>query len=476
MEVAVTCSSSRIGRAFTCLFSMFFAGMLASCTGAVITAPQREEQSQPLFTLESPYLAETIYRHKAQTHVHSHAGADAAQSRFEVERTYRTKGYDVIFLTDHNQVTEDPRVGCDEKQRCILHIPGAESGWACRHHMIVLGANEPEMLEWPEDIVGVSDAFTNETWSNRCSAIQERINDLGRNGALVILAHPMGEYYLGGTYYDLNELFAEGYVGIEIWTPGSDSRGWWNQLSGAGRRIWGLASDDCEDLNGRSFNRGWIMVRSGKVFSPEDMNTSKEEELRQDILQNIRAGNFWAVVRGPEADPGLDTDDDGPLVAIVVDGATLRVVTDQPNSRIRFIGHCTLLKEDVGQGASYTADGTERYLRVEIEQQRNGTTYVAYSQPVFINDTDPNDQGVEGRVNMSLNFVHLNFLNQCGNVNHPLLVKEDPGDYRQVLPAGQYFVRAEDKYHEAIGKVLVPISGFVHLDLTMQLKPGMKEP
>ena len=64
--------------------------------------------------------------------------------------------------------------------------------------------------------------------------------------------------------------------------------------------VWGFAAEhDCHDQHSRkSFNRGWIVVNCRPGITSY-IDTPQEDELRQDILQNIKDGNFVAVVRSP---------------------------------------------------------------------------------------------------------------------------------------------------------------------------------
>lgn len=303
-----------------------------------------------------------------------------------VEETYRAKGYNFIFLTDHNNVTPDPDVGCKGEQ-CILHIASGEDGWLCRHHMVVLGIHNPDLVS------------TTNTSCISENTIQERIDTFLADGALVVLAHPAGDYALGGVgpTYEQDELLNNfNYTGIEIWTPGSNSIDWWDSVLMQGRQVWGFASDDCEDLEGGSFNRGWLMVNTEKGPLTYYADNNKEDLIRQDIVQNIKTGNFYAVVRGPNGNPETNTDDSGPMLIIWVDGPTLHVLTDQPDSIIRFItgnGPQQLETPTPELGASYTITGTESFIRVEVEQMRNGVQYMAYSQPIFVRDRDATGQG-----------------------------------------------------------------------------------
>jgi hypothetical protein len=482
--------------------------LVIGCGPTLEPGPEPTDTPVPKFVLESPYQGQpTAYRYKAQTHAHSLIPAnrlDTSDSASEVETAYRDKGYSVIFLTNHNTATDDPGVGCDSSgQNCIFHITSGESGWLCRHHLIVLANNTPSLLEWRDDdwanaeamialgvasllfapvsIVGMGVVIPSWVvrWNNACfDHKQERITKFAEDGSLVVIAHPQGRYKEGGTFWEYDELFGlGGYSGIEIISGQYDSRYTWDSLLTCQRRSWAFAADDCENIQGTAFNRGWIVVNSSLGPISDYMDSPQREQFTSDILGSIKAGNFYAVSRVVNADSGPGSTDLGPLLRIETDGQTIQAWTDRVDSTIRFVSRGNPLTETVGVGASYTANGVEEYIRVEVEQQRNGITYVAYSQPVFIKDLDPSDQGVEGQVTLNYGSADVNFSNFCGAYKHIIVTERTEGRFREHMHPGVYDVRVEDKYYEWGGVVKVPISGFIDLGyIDMKLKRGTIPP
>lgn len=290
--------------------------------------------------------------------LHSHTDrSDGRLPPGAVVDWYAGRGYDFLALTDHGRVTRyEPR------QRHILMIPGAEvtaydEPAGSFHHLVAL-------LE-PEQVDSVARL--------EVSSPQRIINELGEAGATVIMAHP---YWLGLTSAELARL--EGAVGLEIYNNLAEierGRGYsephWDDLLLAGKRVWGLAVDDCHwralDAGG-----GWVMVRAPEL-------TPKA------ILQAIRTGDFYST-QGPEIKRfGVQYDRVGGLLP----GAGGQVILEcSPCRRIVFYGNRWLgtVVEAAEQGeeplvtASYPLTGKETYVRamcVDYAGRR------AWTQPVF---------------------------------------------------------------------------------------------
>ena len=85
--------------------------------------------------------------HKGQTHCHSKESPDGHDGKWGFEGAYQEMGYSfAVCLTDHNRATPDPgREG-------IVHIDSGEDGYACRHHLCVLGINW-DAVHWHHDHV-----------------------------------------------------------------------------------------------------------------------------------------------------------------------------------------------------------------------------------------------------------------------------------------------------------------------------------
>lgn len=305
------------------------------------------------FIFLNPYK-NYLYWYKGQLHCHS-TKSDGNQGPKGVEETYRDFGYDFVCLTDHNTVTGDPGVPD------ILHISCEED--TCKGIGHMLSINIYAHIKGCET--------------------QETINSIIRQGGFPVMAHPNwdNDNTKGDEKWSHDELDElRGYVGVEIYNAGCGGKGYafdkWDYLLTKRRQIWGFATDDCHNINDEGeFNRGWIVVNSNKY--PID---------KADILQNIKAGNFYAVARSPGNLPATrGSSDKGPVLNIMVTDNVITVGTDNP-STIRFIGRkgITLKTVYASSNANYECHGLEEYVRIEVEQVRSGEICIAYSQPIFL--------------------------------------------------------------------------------------------
>jgi len=268
---------------------------------------------------------------------------------------YASRGYDFLALTDHGRVTRyEPR------QRPLLMVPGAEvTAYDERrgsfHHLLALmEQGQAESLERLE-----------------VTAPQRLLDKLVGVGATVILAHP---YWLGLSSAELDRL--QGAVGLEVYNHLCQierGRGYseshWDELLLRGRRLWGLAVDDCHwrtmDTGG-----GWVMVRAPELSVAA-------------ILESIRCGDFYAT-QGPEIHE-LQLE---PEPASSPPGRRNVTVRCSPCRKIIFYADRWLgLVVDAGEQdgellttASYQLTGKETYVRVTCIDQAGRK---AWSQPVF---------------------------------------------------------------------------------------------
>lgn len=502
------------------LVMLMLSGYLTSCTnGGGLHFPIVES------FLENPHMNYPYY-YKGQIHVHTSEGADGEFSPTWVETEYRNKGYTFISLTDHNEITDlEPPIGCDNDGHCILHIPGEENGNLCPNHILVIGIDldrlgcDPNNKECDSDLVcdriidpncnGVPDGPSDENVQegiDYLNSVQEisLLNVHGLSGGKAQCTDASS-----GTWPISDLLNTHDYTGMLI-LNGTNWSGYprWDAVlsQGRDRRTWAAAGDDFEtggcfiygvpqpgyycpqnpasnpdSIYGQlenSFNRGWIVVNSSIGPAEDYIGTSREDELRQDILTNIKLGNFYAVVRSPEIKGdtfvGMGTDDIGPQLQVKVVGSIVTVETDQVSDEIRFlytnveqIRVCAtnqanddivchterskgVYKSNNVQSASYTVPETAMYVRVEIDQHRNGILYTAYSQPLYFLT-----QGYEGMVTdpqtgNGIPYVKLTFVSQDYNdtiINEGGRITvvgetDNRGWYHIRLPKGIYMVSA----------------------------------
>lgn len=298
------------------------------------------------------------YWYRGQTHTHTLAGPSESGGRrlpvSDVIRLYEEAGYDFLAITDHNTV------GTWHSDDLVI-VNGCESGKSWENHLVSLGVSTcPEQCAscfWEGGGYPLCSYGTN----------QKRIDHvvLQENG-VAILAHPSSrgrDCWPGGpleTGWSMDKLKAlHDYHAVEI----NNSMEEWEFLLDLGRSVWGVAADDFHSRD--DIGDGWIVVNS-------QMDPTNEE----DLLDNIREGNFYAVVAGNGGEgPGFEHIYDlGNIVSVAFHGA----------NKIRFFDCVGLLLEERAEGSfSYIPDDSRRvpagYVRIELEDGRGN---IAYSQPL----------------------------------------------------------------------------------------------
>jgi len=346
--------------------------------------------SKGQFLIENPHRNHGFW-HKVQVHCHTQeSDARRGQTPRLVEEAYRDAGYSCVFLTDHNRVTPGPGVPG------ILHIDSAEYGLG-RHHTLALGIDRNGDENGIASITGCA-----------CRNIPKRLAHIaGVDKAIPVAAHPNARHFCSGPLHPLwcgggwspEELttHAQHYAGLEIFNANNAARRMWGLsrwdevLASGARRIWGFASDDCHDVrNDRTFDRGWILVNS--AIDPKDCRQGlvDPDALRRDILENIRGGNFWAVVRqGRRGRENSGSIDAGPSLVISHSQGQISVAAECPCETIEFYAGSSSRRESTSAsgsaGFAYDVGDWEDYVRVRVVQKTNdGQCLMAFSQPLAI--------------------------------------------------------------------------------------------
>ena len=279
---------------------------------------------------------------RANLHTHTTA-SDGALAPDLVCAKYREAGYHILAITDHERLTP---CGC-QPEADFLTIPGTEVGWPNVLHLgarkVVQGGTLPETLE----------------------AIQ-------REGGLAVIAHPFST-----TAESL--LAVEGYQAIEIVnffclmhhefgpeaSPAGEALGLWDDLLRAGRRVWGIASDDAHFKDVPDFAGAWVWVQA-------------EELTEVEVLRAIEAGRFYAS-EGPQVHE-VTVEQDGSLHVRSTPVAEVRLVTDDSEAT-----HTR--RSDRGEDESFSVSleglGLMKpgYVRVELRDVQGRR---AWLNPVFI--------------------------------------------------------------------------------------------
>lgn len=298
---------------------------------------------------------------KGNTHTHT-TESDGDSPPEVVADWYKTHGYNFLVLSDHNVLTDSAKYDADPMDNFIL-IPGEEvttkfdSDYVHQIHVNALGIKEVI-----KPVVGYSVTST----------LQNNINEIVKLGGLPHINHPNFRY--GIDYKDLAQVKGCNLIEICNAHPRVDNAGdsahisveqMWDILLSQDREIYGIASDDAHHF--KEFDQtkkanpghGWIMVQVNKLT-------------QQEVLDNIRKGNFYAST-------GVE------LADYLFDGKTLHI-SISPTANIkyvtRFIGkYGQILGEINGLEATYkfTGSPSEAYIRAKIISSDGK---VAWTQPV----------------------------------------------------------------------------------------------
>lgn len=208
---------------------------------------------------------------EARAMLHSHSTAsDGRLPPGDVLEYYRSNGFKVVSLTDHDKITR-----VDESNGCIF-VPGVEvssgrSKLGESYHIVAL------MIE-DEGILRVKDSP------------QEFIDRVSSSGGVAFIAHP---HWSNLVYEDLAGL--EGYMGIEIYNTGCEaevSKGYsltyWDNILSRDPGIFGLAVDDAHRyiLPPIDALGGWVTL-------------FLDEESSDSVVDALKDGRFYSSM-GPE--------------------------------------------------------------------------------------------------------------------------------------------------------------------------------
>lgn len=288
------------------------------------------------FRIHDPYAVPGQFR-KVQLHCHTTESDGRFRPR-ELLGMYKDAGYSFVFITDHNRVTR-----CDDlNDDTFLALPGTED--TVSYLLPPLGPHLGRL-------------FTDH--STQRGSAQERIDATLKQGALSSLCHPSWTGNLWtGTWSSEAVTRLRGYNFLEVINPHSDpikdTALWQAALRARGARapVWAVAVDDCH--RGDQFNRAWVMARVA--------------ELSPTALRLALAGGAFYPSTGPE---GVFGADGATVSAKFTDDVDARILDG--DGRVRAAAH--------GRTIHYSAQGDERYLRVEGVSPSRG---MIWSQPFWL--------------------------------------------------------------------------------------------
>jgi len=288
------------------------------------------------FIILNPYKERGEYL-KVQLHTHSTV-SDGKLSPEDLIKSYAGKDYDYLAITDHDRMS----VYLDEKEQGISLISGEEMTYPIPY--FPFGRHILRLF--------VMDKVRGN--------LQEKIDFTNSSGGMVVVCHPSSRGGLGTQSWLPERLIKyNNFSLLEIINHHADTnenlRYWHGLLKfrGADRPVWGLAVDDTHYPE--NINKAWLMIKLEK-------NTEKN------LKESLNSGAFYFT--------------EGPDMTFAVKKGSISIKTDN-NSTIAFIdADFKVLKEIEGNEAAYEANGSEGFVRVEVEDKVSKK--MAYSQPFWL--------------------------------------------------------------------------------------------
>ncbi len=275
--------------------------------------------------------------YRGNTHTHARfSDKDTLNDVPEIASWYREAGYSFLCLSEHNDHLLEKKIICHDEVpqgADFIMICGNELSQS-RHHTAL----------------GISAYIDSDT------LLQEGVIKTIKAGGVAILNHPMDPEITCADFLATN-----GLNHLEVFNGGRprDTQGseilWDSLLSvSEGRIVYAVASDD-NHYKKSNVGKGWIMVRAAKLT-------------KQEIVESIRAGNFYATT-------GVIINDFGRT------GDTFKV-DSQNGETVEFIGkYGKILLRTQSPSARYTIKGNEKYIRAKVT---NNEGKMAWIQPIML--------------------------------------------------------------------------------------------
>jgi hypothetical protein len=336
---------------------------------AVVSAPPGASATAPRFE-RAVHLARFF---KGNTHAHTGRSYDAVGDPAAVARWFKSNGYAFLCVTDHDQ-NGPPGDLADVEDGSFIVIEGEE--YTC------LGVTHGRLTHPHVNGLGTTTTGPCAALGTTWQVVQDAVDKILAQGGIAQINHPNHKYSL--TFADVMKVSGATLFEVANENPivrnAGDARhesteAMWDQLLTAGKRLWGVASDDSHALpdgprtrpDPALPGRGWVQVQAASLTDA-------------DVLAALAAGDFYFTT-GPEF-TSIDVADSSISVALAassVDGAP----PDPPT--IDFVGSGgRVLATSRGFSAAYALSGGEGYVRVRVRDMHRGDHDSAWTQPYFV--------------------------------------------------------------------------------------------
>ena len=233
-----------------------------------------------------------------RTNLHTHTNiTDASKTPEEMKAFYKSRGYQILAITDHNVVIDFSHLNDED----FLMLTGAEFNvneedfdrGCCKSAHFNFIAKRPDLLwqpflyakQWNAAEYLKKAQIDNMSQEHSAQAINAIIAEANRQGYLVMYNHPQWSLH---NYEDYSQY--KGLWAMEIFNTGSASYGdsdngnVYRDLLNLGNRLLPVCADDSH--NEGAVAGGWIMVGA--------------RELRyESVISALENGDFYATT-GPE--------------------------------------------------------------------------------------------------------------------------------------------------------------------------------
>ena len=305
--------------------------------------------------------------YKGNLHCHS-TNSDGRSSPEEVARFYRSVGMDFVSISDHNRLTALAEYG-DAIDDEVPGIPSCEYTGGKNCHVLAVDVD-----------AAVAPAGDQASAAPR-EILQDGVDRIRAAGGVPVLCHPCWNW----AWDHETAMQIEGATHFEVFNASPDCNSYpgfgrscpeeiWDRALTAGRRIYGVATDDAHwhrgaEGGGRlpthlmTGGLGWVVIRA-------------EDASRAALRDAFEAGHFYAST-GVE----LGT------YRVTREGIEMEIASwSNEHAVIEFVGaRGELLASEHGLAAAYRFTGDETYVRARVADT---TGCYAFTQPVFLDDVD----------------------------------------------------------------------------------------
>lgn len=296
---------------------------------------------------------------KGNIHTHT-TESDGDASPQHVAEWYKQHGYDFLVISDHNHLTVLDEAANHPGDWPLL-IPGEEVTSRLFGNTVPVHVNA----------IGIDSVIEPAEEESAQATLQENVNRIRRAGGLPSINHPNYKWTLSAE----NIVETTGAWAVEVYNghPGSNTNGgggcpsvesMWDAALTAGRRIYGVATDDSHHYQVSSPQlanpgRGWVVVRAEKSAGPE-------------LLTAMSEGQFYSS--------------SGVVIQELKNCADEIVIEMEPYDSERFTtvfyGEAGVkLAEEHGPSVRFKPPASQPYVRATVYSSRE--SYRAWTQPVF---------------------------------------------------------------------------------------------